>query len=71
MNNKMHGKGILFYENGNTFEGEFENDEKNGFGVYIYLEREEKYEGYYKNDKRNGKGKFYGKNGTVFDGKIK
>ena len=69
---KMHGKGKLYFKNGNIkYEGDFANDKKEGTGTYFYFNREcfifenhkkfylEKgdcYIGQWKNDKRNGKG---------------
>ena len=46
------------YENGDTYEGGFSNDEKNGFGIYIFKDGR-RYKGEWKNDKRNGKGSRY------------
>ena len=30
------GKGIYYFNNGNRYEGDFKNDEKNGKGVIYY-----------------------------------
>lgn len=32
----MHGKGILDLANGDSYDGDWQNDEKNGFGIYTY-----------------------------------
>ena len=38
------GKGILFYNNGNKYEGDFKNDKKEGKGI-MYFNNGNKYEG--------------------------
>ena len=50
------GKGILFYNNGNKYEGDFNNGKKEGKGI-IYFNNGEKYKGDFKNDKMVGNGK--------------
>ena len=32
----MHGKGELFYEDGRTYKGGFQNDLRDGLGIYTW-----------------------------------
>ena len=59
------GKGVLIYNNGDKYEGEWKKDKKEGEGVFI--DRNGKYEGEYKNDMKEGKGTIYYNNGNVYD----
>ena len=65
MNGNKHGKGIIYYKNGNIkYEGDFINDKYEGNGKYIYES------GYYYicewlNGNRYGKGIIYYKNGNI------
>ena len=69
LNNHKHGKGIIYYKNGNImYDGEYVNDKREGNGKYIY-ENGEYYIGEWKNDLRHGKGIIYYKNGNIkYDG---
>ena len=49
-------KGILTWPNGDIYEGEYKDDNRNGFGIYKYSNGN-RYEGEFKNDKQHGKGK--------------
>ena len=49
-------KGIFTWPNGDTYEGEYKDDIRNGFGIYKYKDGN-RYEGEWKNDQKNGKGK--------------
>jgi hypothetical protein len=50
------GKGIFFYNNGNKYEGDFNNGKKEGKGI-MYFNNGNKYEGDFKNDEMVGNGK--------------
>ena len=64
-NGLSHGKGILYYSNGNIlYEGDFINDKPEGNGKYIW-ENGEYYIGQWKNGLRNGKGILYYSNGKI------
>ena len=65
-NNKMEGKGILFFENGDKYEGEFLKDKFNGKGVYTWNDGNI-YEGGFKDDFKEGKGKLFLNNGEVIN----
>ena len=69
-NNKMEGKGILYYNNGNRYEGDFKIGLQEGKGILYYIDGD-KYEGDFKNGKMEGKGNFYYKNGNRYEGDYK
>ena len=48
---KREGFGIYTYPNGDVYEGEWENDRKNGKGIFISVKEKINYSGVFKNDK--------------------
>ena len=46
----MHGKGKLEWPDGRVYEGEYEYDKKNGFGIFRWADGR-RYEGYWANGK--------------------
>jgi hypothetical protein len=68
----FEGKGTLKAKNGNYYEGEFKEGLYDGHGKFIWeavqKENKEKYIGSYKCGKKEGKGKYYFKNGLIYDG---
>ena len=70
------GKGTLTYKNGDIYLGEFENGEKNGFGLLIFAEDDEDeaqltFRGIFENDQRQGNGTMIWKNGEKYVGNWK
>ena len=61
------GKGSLFLNNGDKYEGEFNNDKFNGFGTYFWKDGT-KYNGYWKNGVMSGKGTMLYFNGNKYTG---
>ncbi len=55
---KIHGKGNYYWNNGNSYEGEWKNGDKAGFGKF-YWENGDRYEGDWKDDNRTGQGKYF------------
>lgn len=51
----------------NTYEGGYENDKKNGMGVFTW-ESGNQYRGGYKNDERHGYGEMYWTDGSSYKG---
>ena len=65
LNDKKHGKGILYNKNRNIkYDGDFVNDKFEGYGKYIY-ENGNYYIGKWLNNKMHGKGIEYYKNGNI------
>ena len=61
--NNYHGKGKLTRPNGDTYEGDWKEDKREGFGIQFYKKSGHKYEGMWKNGNIHGHGTFnYGKN---------
>ena len=55
-----HGKGKATLPNGDTYEGEYKNGVRHGYGEYLfYGQNNAKYEGYYAENKKNGQGVFH------------
>ena len=48
---KFHGYGIFYYNNGDRYDGEWANDKMNGYGVY-YAASGSIYRGQWKDDKK-------------------
>ena len=69
-NDKIEGKGIMYYNNGDRYEGDYKNDKKEGKGNY-YWNDGTRYEGDWKNGKREGKGIYYWNDGTRYEGDYK
>lgn len=64
------GKGKITFADGDTYNGEFKDDLRNGYGVFIG-KNGDKYEGYYKDGKQNGKGKEIFADGETYEGEYK
>lgn len=64
---KYHGEGKYISHDGVTYEGNWENDQKNGFGV-IKFPGGNMYEGYFLNGKFHGKGRYTKNDGSMYDG---
>ena len=56
------------YENGESYYGEFINDQKHGKGTLYYKNGTIKYEGDFVNDKFQGNGKYISENGKYYKG---
>ena len=54
-NGKMEGEGIFTWSNGKRYEGNYVNNQKNGFGKFINPPKI--YEGFWEDGKPHGKGK--------------
>ena len=55
-------------EEGNVYEGEWSNGQKNGFGKQTFKEDGRVYEGMWKDGQRHGFGKETFDDGTVYEG---
>ena len=68
INGLREGKGIMYHNNGDRYEGDFRNDKAEGKGIYYYSKSGDRYEGDWKNDKKEGKGIYYWKDGDRYEG---
>lgn len=74
--NKISGVGGLYFVDGNIeYNGEWRNDEFNGWGTH-YSDRKkgecwQKYEGEFRNGVKEGRGKMHFRDGSVYDGEFK
>ena len=66
--NKFNGIGREIYNKESIFEGQYLNNELNGFGRAFYYYGGGYYIGEFKNDQRHGKGKRVDKSGNIEDG---
>ncbi len=57
----------ITYPNGDIYEGEFLNENRNGMGKYFFANGDV-YEGEFLNGSRNGKGKYFWTNGEIYEG---
>ena len=64
---KRQGLGVLIYDNGRVYEGEWQDDRRNGRG-YELFSNYSNYIGQYLNNKSHGKGIFTWPNGEQYDG---
>lgn len=54
---------MFTWEDGKSYEGEYVDDKKEGYGVFIWPDGK-KYEGYWKDGKQEGEGTFTSKGKT-------
>jgi hypothetical protein len=55
----MHGYGEFFWKDGKRYVGYYENDKKDGFGIYYWASPQSRvYIGFWKNGKQDGVGKY-------------
>ena len=64
MNNRPHGKGIFTCKNGEIYDGEWTNGQKEGYGVWKGI-HEDSYIGQWKSNKTDGYGVHLWKNGKI------
>jgi len=66
---EAHGLGIITFEDGNTYAGEWKFGEKEGVGVFAFPNGET-YMGEYKKGLMHGKGVYYFENGDRYEGEF-
>ncbi|CDW73917.1 UNKNOWN [Stylonychia lemnae] len=64
---KRQGKGVIIYNTGRLYEGDWQNDQRHGHGFEKYVNGNT-YQGQYQDGKAHGKGIYIWKNGESFDG---
>lgn len=65
-----HGRGVMTYDTGEVYEGEWKNGIRHGYGACT-TSNGDRYNGNWMNDKINGQGTYYYPDGTVYDGEWK
>ena len=68
---RKHGKGVKIWANGDRYDGQFVEDRREGFGVYVFGRGPwagERYEGEFLNDRRHGHGVYRWTTGDVYTG---
>jgi len=68
--NRPQGYGIVIYNDGAKYEGNWSKGKQNGFGKYTYSEGGY-YEGDWVNDKQDGFGKYVDADGDIYEGYFK
>ena len=63
----MHGKGQLTFNDGKVYEGEFKNNNREGYGKFIF-NGGRSYEGMWADGKQHGEGKLISIDGTETKG---
>ncbi len=61
------GKGRMFYENGNLYEGMWKNGKREGYGQMWYFDKDF-YKGHWKDGKREGYGEMKYSDGDIYQG---
>lgn len=56
---KRHGKGSFYYREGYKFEGDWQDDAMNGFGILWFDEKTKIYEGEWRNNLFHGRGTLF------------
>ena len=56
VNGKREGKGFLYYNDGMYYDGDWKNDEMDGYGELYYSETSVAFQGFWKHGQFNGKG---------------
>jgi hypothetical protein len=66
---KFHGHGRLLYRNGDSYEGEFQENLKHGTGMFRWNDGRQ-YTGEYRNNQRHGRGVYVFPNGDRYEGEF-
>ncbi len=67
VNRKRHGKGVMYYKNGDKYDGNWKDDERAGHGMMFYKSGS-KYDGEWENHQRNGHGVYTWPDGDKYAG---
>ena len=67
---KYKEKGVMYYTNGDKYEGDWRRDNREGKGIISYFDGD-RYEGEWVKNKRDGFGRYYYKNGDIEEGMYK
>lgn len=64
---QRHGQGLYEWNNGDRYEGTFQNGKRHGKGVFVW-NNGDRYEGDYRNGSRHGRGSYVWSTGARYDG---
>ena len=67
INKCPEGTGVMLFDNGDTYEGEWSQGKKHGHGIMTYYNRDV-YDGDWANDMKHGHGRYTWYNGGSYDG---
>ena len=70
LNGVPEGKGIMYWNNGDIYEGDWKNDKREGKGI-MFKKNGDIYEGEWKNGLYEGKGIMYWSDGDKYEGYFK
>ena len=71
LNGLPHGKGVIYWNDGDKYEGDWINGKREGKGITYYGNgkfKGDRYVGDYKNNLKEGKGIYYYANGSRYEG---
>ena len=68
LEDKPNGNASITYSDGSSYKGKVTDGDRDGYGEYIYPDRESTYKGYWKENKLHGSGVQQLANGTIIDG---
>ena len=67
LNGQRHGKGKFYYQDGGFYDGEWNNNKMEGYGILFYQSNHKAYEGQWVNDQFHGFGKLFNDKPMNFD----
>jgi hypothetical protein len=68
--NCSYGKGTFVHETQGSYEGNWRNGKRDGFGIHYYANGDKMYEGEYVAGKRQGNGIYYFSSGERYEGRF-
>ena len=69
--NKLFGRAKMIYPNGDVYDGNWINNQKDGEGIYTMCNGDSVYKGFFKADLMHGKGILKYENGDEYEGDFK
>ena len=66
-----NGRGIMVFSNGDRYDGDFHDGQRNGCGTFNFSSKDKRYTGQFQNDHFHGLGKLIFKNGDQYIGELK
>jgi len=69
LEDEPNGNASITYSDGSSYKGKVTDGDRDGYGEYIYPDRESTYKGYWKENKLNGSGVIQHANGRITEGR--